>query len=155
MYTTALLPPSTTPHTTFHSTLLLHHSTTIALLLALSLPSNLATQITSSQKAIQRAQASLSRSSRWPLGLLDETRQRINGEEERKLMEKEREVRGAASELRAVQEVVAGEVAGWQEGHVRAGRDAVRGLVRGVVVREKGVLEGMQRALRRLTEGKV
>ena len=40
------------------------------------------------------------------------------------------------------------ELAGWQEGRVKKAREAVRELVRGMVVLEKERLEGMRRALR-------
>lgn len=52
------------------------------------------------------------------------------------------------SELRYTQQTVAGELAGWQDLHGRLGRRAVRGLVEGMVVRERVRLEGMRRAVR-------
>jgi hypothetical protein len=54
-------------------------------------------------------------------------------------------------ELRYTQQVVASELAGWQEWRAREARRAVRDLVRGMVVRERARLEGMERAARRLT----
>lgn len=45
---------------------------------------------------------------------------------------------------------MAGELAGWQELHERMGRKAIKELARGVLVIEKGKLEGMMRAMRRL-----
>jgi hypothetical protein len=53
-------------------------------------------------------------------------------------------------ELRYTQQVVASELAGWQEWRAREARRAVRDLVRGMVVRERARLEGMERAARRL-----
>lgn len=62
------------------------------------------------------------------------------------LMEKET----LGSELRYTQQTVAAELAGWQEEHVRLGRQMLRDLAKGMVVKEKARLEGMRRALREL-----
>ena len=93
---------------------------------------------------------SLSRSTRWPLGLLDETRQRLNEEKEERVRKEKTEVEELGRELRYTWAVVASELAGWQEGHERMARRAVKELVRGMVIRERTVLEGMKRALRKL-----
>lgn len=53
-------------------------------------------------------------------------------------------------ELRYTQQVVAGELAGWQDLHERMGRKAVKEYVKGMVVKERAALDGMLRALRRL-----
>jgi hypothetical protein len=55
-------------------------------------------------------------------------------------------------ELRYSQSVVAAELAGWQEAHGKAGRRAIRELVKGMVVGERARLEGMRRALRKLRD---
>ena len=65
-----------------------------------------------------------------------------------RLSRAQEELRAIGSELRYTQQTVAGELAGWQDLHGRMGRRAVRGLVEGMVVREKGRLEGMRRAVR-------
>lgn len=62
----------------------------------------------------------------------------------------EKEKEGLERELRYSQQVVAGELAGWQEWKVGREREAVRELVRGMVVLEKQRLDGMRRALRAL-----
>lgn len=54
-------------------------------------------------------------------------------------------------ELRYTQQVVAGELAGWQDLHEKMGRKAIRDLARGMLVRERTTLEGMRRALRKLS----
>jgi hypothetical protein len=84
------------------------------------------------------------------LGLLDDTRQRRDGEKEERLRRGEEERRELGKELRYTQQVVAGELAGWQEWRARVARASVRDLVRGMVVAEKARLEGMRRALRKL-----
>lgn len=65
------------------------------------------------------------------------------------------EVNNLSRELRYTQQTVAMELAGWQDLHERMGRRAIRELARGMVVVEKMRLEGMKRALRKLSEVKV
>jgi hypothetical protein len=149
-YFRTLAPTSNPPYTTFHTTLLSIHSTLSALLISLSRPTSLISSITQSTKSLSRNYNSLSRSTRWPLGLLDDTRQRIDREKEEKVRKGEEEREELGKELRYTQQVVASELAGWQEWRAREARKAVRDLARGMVVRERTRLEGIQRALRRL-----
>ena len=65
------------------------------------------------------------------------------------------EVNNLSRELRYTQQTVAMELAGWQDMHERMGRRAIRELARGMVVVEKMRLEGMKRALRKLSEVRV
>lgn len=81
---------------------------------------------------------------------MDDTRQRLNEEKEDKARRTKGEADELSKELRYTQQVVAGELAGWQELHEKMGRRAVKELVRGMVVLEKTRLEGMRRALRKL-----
>lgn len=81
---------------------------------------------------------------------MDEARQRIDREKEERVRKGEEERVELEKELRYTQQVVASELAGWQEWRVKTARRAVRDLVRGMVVRERARLEGMERALRRL-----
>lgn len=152
-YVVILAPTTTSPYTTFHSSFLSVHSTIIGMLLSLSRPTSLISSITTARKAIERSYSSLSRSTRWPLGLLDETRQRLNEEKEEKVKRGKEEVLDAGKELRYTQGVVAGELAGWQDLHEKMGRRAIRELARGMVVKERTALERMQRALRKLKAG--
>jgi len=84
------------------------------------------------------------------LGLLDDTRQRIDREKEEKVRRSEEDIRSEKKELRYTQQVVAGELAGWQEWRAKTARRAVRELVKGMVVQERTRLEGIQRALRKV-----
>ena len=149
-YVQTLAPSTATPHMAFHSSILSIHSTIIAMLLALSRPTSLISSITTSRKAIERSYNSLSRSTRWPLGLLDETRQRLNEEKEDKVRKTKDEVDELSRELRYTQQVVASELAGWQDMHEKMGRKAIRDLARSMLIRERTTLEGMQRAMRKL-----
>jgi len=63
------------------------------------------------------------------------------------------EVEETGRELRYTQQVVAAELAGWQDLHEKMGRKAVRDLARSMVVRERATLEGLRRAVRRLKVG--
>ncbi|PBP24502.1 VPS9 domain protein [Diplocarpon rosae] len=149
-YVQCLNPPSTSPYTAFHFAILEIHSTVIAMLLSLSRPTSLISSINSSRKAIERNFNSLSRSTRWPLGLLDETRQRLNEEKEDKMRRTKEEADELGRELRYTQQVVAGELAGWQDLHEKMGRKAIRDLARGMLIKERTTLQGMQRAIRKL-----
>lgn len=149
-YVQTLAPSSSSPYTAFHSTILAIHSTIIAMLLSLSRPTSLISSINTSRKAIERSYNSLSRSTRWPLGLLDETRQRLNEEKEDKVNRTKEEAEEVGRELRYTQQVVAAELAGWQDLHEKMGRRAIRELARGMLIHERTTLEGMQRAMRKL-----
>ena len=125
------------------------------MLLSLSRPTSLISSINTSHKAIERSYNSLSRSTRWPLGLLDETRQRLNEEKEDKVRRTREEAEELGRELRYTQQVVASELAGWQDLHEKMGRRAIRELANGMLIRERTTLEGMERAIRRLKKGTI
>lgn len=74
----------------------------------------------------------------------------MNEEKAERVRKAKTEIEETGRELRYTQQVVAGELAGWQEMHERLGRRAVRELARGMVVRERVVLEGLRRALRKV-----
>jgi hypothetical protein len=152
-YALTMAPTNSNPYITFHGTYLALQSTIQALLSALSRPPSLITQISQARKAVERNYSSMSRSARWPLGLLDETRQRMNDEKEEKARRSQEEVDNLSRELRYTQQVVAGELAGWQDLHEKMGKRAIREFARGMVVQERMRLEGMLRGLRRLREG--
>jgi hypothetical protein len=120
------------------------------MLLSLSRPTSLILSINASRKAIERSYNSLSRSTRWPLGFLDETRQRLNEEKEEKVKRTKEEAEELGREFRYTQQVVAGELAGWQDLHEKMGRKAIRDLARSMLIKERTALEGMRRAMRKL-----
>lgn len=120
------------------------------MLLSLSRPTTLIQSINTSRKSIERSYSSLSRSTRWPLGLLDETRQRLNEEKEEKVRKTQEECEEVGRELRYTQQVVASELAGWQDLHEKMGKKALRELAKGMIIRERTALEGMTRAMRKL-----
>lgn len=151
-YVRTLLPLQSSPTQTLHNTLLAIQSTMTAMLAALARPPHIVAQIQASRRSIERSYSSLSRSTRWPLGLLDETRQRLNEEKEEKAREKQKEADDLGRELRYTQQVVASELAGWQDMHEKLGRRAIKDFARGMVVLERERLAGLHRAMRKLKE---
>lgn len=151
-YVRALSPTTASPYAIFHSSFLALQSTIDAILTALTRPPRLINQINHAKKTVDKNFSSISRSTRWPLGLLDDTRQRLNEEREGRARAGQAEVDNLSRELRYTQQTVAMELAGWQDMHERMGRRAIRELARGMVVVEKMRLEGMRRALRKLKE---
>ncbi|KAI0025589.1 VPS9 domain-containing protein [Xylariomycetidae sp. FL0641] len=145
-----LMPPASSPPQMLHSEFLALQSTIQAMLAALARPPQLIAQITAARRAAERSYSSLSRSTRWPLGLLDETRQRMNDEREERARRAEQEADARARELRDAQTTVASELAGWQVLHERAGRRAVKDFARGMLIQERERLAGLRRALRRV-----
>ena len=78
------------------------------------------------------------------MGLLDG----LQGDAAGKLDEERKKLEETGKELRYTQQTVAGELAGWQDGHARMGRRAVRAFAEKMVVRERDRLERMRRAVR-------
>lgn len=74
----------------------------------------------------------------------------MDREKEEKLKKAEEEREDLGRELRYTQQVVASELAGWQEWRAKTARRAVKDLARNMVVQERARLESMKRALRRL-----
>ena len=130
-------------------------STIFAILSSLSRPHSLITSLLTIQKAIDRHTNSLRRSDRWPLGLLDDTRKGVHADAEARAEKSREELRGVACELTYTQQVVAGELAAWQDLHLKLGKRAIRALAERTVVRERDRLEGMKRALRAIHRGTV
>ncbi|KAI9894361.1 MAG: hypothetical protein M1814_003117 [Vezdaea aestivalis] len=152
----AFSPPSTSPHTSLHASLLTTLSTLKAVSKSLTRPSVLITNMHLLTQQITKHTSSARRADRWPLdlnlglGLLDETRARLQAEAEKKA-EDAREARDTLGrEIEASRVVVAAELAGWQAGHAKEGRRVVRAFVVEMVVREREVLAGMRRAVRAL-----
>ncbi|KAH9823704.1 Vacuolar sorting protein 9 (VPS9) domain [Teratosphaeria destructans] len=132
-YTKTLTPTEASPIHALYYALHSTQSTSTALQLALNRPTYLIGSMTAAQRGITRSLDSLSRSHR---------------EAEEKAERGRRELAALGAELRFTQQTVAGELAVWQEEHVRSGREGLRRLARESLVRERARLEGMRRALR-------
>ncbi|KAJ3532537.1 hypothetical protein NM208_g8396 [Fusarium decemcellulare] len=151
-YVRSIVPTQSNAQTVLHSTLLALQSTVQALLASLSRPPSIISQMRAAKREADRNYNSLNKS-RWPLGLLDDTRQRLYDEKEERARKSREEAANLAKELRYTQQTVAGELAGWQELHDKMGRRAIREFARGMVVQERMKLEGMMRALRKIRTG--
>jgi hypothetical protein len=75
----------------------------------------------------------------------------LNEEKEDKARRAKEEEEGLGRELRYTQQVVAAELAGWQDLHGKMGRRAIRDLAKAVLTKERAALEGMKRAMRKLS----
>ncbi|KAK0656625.1 hypothetical protein B0T16DRAFT_315426 [Cercophora newfieldiana] len=155
IYVHHLAPSQSSPHAAFFATFLALFANVEAVLKALARPPQTIARITAIRREAERNYNSLNRSSRWPLGLLDDTRQRMNEEREEKARKNERDAEMLCRELRYTQQTVASELAGWRDMHERMGRKAIRDLARGMVTVERMRLEGIKRALRRVREVEV
>ncbi|KID86392.1 VPS9 domain protein [Metarhizium guizhouense ARSEF 977] len=149
-YVRAMAPTQASPQAMLHNTLMAIQSTVQALLSSLARPTTLISQITAAKRDADRNDSSAGRSSRWVLGLLDETRQRIQDGREKRAKKYREEAEYLSRELRYTQQTVAGELAGWQDMHEKMGRRAIREFARAMVVQERTRLDGMVRALRKV-----
>lgn len=149
-YVRAMAPTQSSPQAMLHTTLLAVQSTVQAMLSSLSRPATLISQITAAKREADRNENSVGRASRWPLGLLDETRQRMQDGKEQRARKSRQEAENLSRELRYTQQTVAAELAGWQDMHEKMGRRAIRDFARGMVVQERMRLDGMMRALRKV-----
>jgi hypothetical protein len=133
----ALAPTQLSAQAALHTNLLAMQSTIQALLSALARPTSLIEQMSTAKREAERSLGSAGKSSRWALGLLDDTRQRANDEKGQKARRLTEEVRTLSKELRYTQQTVASELAGWQNMHERMGRRAIREFARGMLVQER------------------
>jgi ankyrin repeat protein len=153
--------PASSPLSIYTSSLTSFQSTILAVQTSLTRPSNLITQITSAQRSLEKNRNILINNSaprKGPFNIhlpgAEESRVKSMQDSERKIMEAEVEVDRLGRELRYTQEVVLGELAGWTSWREEWGRQEIKRLVRGSVVKEREKLRGMQRVLRNLKEGR-
>jgi hypothetical protein len=152
-YTKTLTQSESSPLAGFYYNMHAISSTITAILTALNRPSSLITSMSATQKMVDRHHLSMRRSDRWPLGLLDDARSRMQRDAQDKMEKAVDELNGFGKELRYTQQVVAGELASWQESRVEWGRSSLRELAKKMVISEKARLECMRRAVRELGLG--
>ncbi|KAF2120474.1 hypothetical protein BDV96DRAFT_538625 [Lophiotrema nucula] len=152
-YTKTLTQSEANPMAGFYYSMLAISSTINAVLGALNRPSSLITQMSTTQKAVDRHHLSIRRSDRWPLGLLDDARSRVQRDAQEKMDRAAEELAGLGRELRYTQQIVASELASFQDERVAMGRKALKELAKKMVVTEKARLESMKRAVRGLGLG--
>lgn len=149
-YTKTLGQTEFSPLTEFFYNMSAIHMSTTAVLAALNRPSTLIASMAATQKSIDRHMQSLRRSDRWPLGLLDETRHRLQRDAAGKAEKSLSELQSLGRELRYTQQTVAGELASYQDEKAKVGRRACKELARRMVVLERDRLASMRRAIRNL-----
>jgi hypothetical protein len=154
-YTKTLAQSEAGPIAGFYYNMHAISSTINAILVALNRPSTLISSMSATQKMVDRHHLSMRRSDRWPLGLLDDARSRMQRDAQEKMEKAADELSVFGKELRYTQQVVAGELASWQESRVEWGRSTLREFAKKMVVSEKARLESMKRAVRELGIGKV
>lgn len=152
-YTSTLRQSEASPMAGFYYSMHAISSTIAAILTALSRPSTIINSMSNAQKAIDRHNLSVRRSDRWPLGLLDDARSRVQRDAQVKMDKSKVELEDLGRELRYTQQVVAQELASWQENRVATGRSALKELARKMVVVERARLDSMKRAIRDLGIG--
>lgn len=152
-YTKTLTQSEASPLAGFYYSIHAISSTINAILSALNRPSTLINSMSATQKAVDRHSLSMRRSDRWPLGLLDDARSRMQRDAQEKMERATEELSGLGKELRYTQQVVAQELASWQENRVDMGRRALKEFARKMVVTERARLESMRRAVRELGIG--
>lgn len=151
-YAKCLSQPDFSPITEFYYAMHSISTTSAAMLSALSRPSDLISRIGTARKAVDKAATSLKRASdrsNWPrplgLQLLDDARTRSQKEAAVKMDKALEEQLALGRELRYTQQVVAGELAGWQDQRAKMGKQACLALATRMVVAEKERLAGMKR----------
>lgn len=126
-----------------------------ALLKALSRPSLLIGSLAAQRATIAKHAASLRRAQAWPsaiagLGLLDAQQK----DAEAKVDKARREMDMLGRELRYTQTTVASEFAGWQDGHAKSVRAALKEWVKTMRDSERARLVAMERARRGILKAK-
>ncbi|KAK5168252.1 uncharacterized protein LTR77_006821 [Saxophila tyrrhenica] len=156
-YTKTLIPTEASPMASFYYNLHSVHSSSNAIQDALDRPAYLIGSMSQAQRTIDRSMGSISRSNRWTpnIGLFDDAKKQVAHDAWAKTAKARVELESLGCELRYTQQTVAGELAGWQEEHVRSGKEMLRKFAGDTVVRERARLEGMQRALREVRKGGV
>ncbi|KAL5615575.1 uncharacterized protein BROUX77_001412 [Berkeleyomyces rouxiae] len=150
LYVKAMSPLEGNANLTLHSTFIALQNTIDALLRALDRPPALVSRIRSAQRAMERNYNSIGKATRWPLGILDEAWHRENDEREAKAHKSRDELLNLGRELRDCQQVVAGELAGWQELHARIVKKAIRDYAGAIVLQERERMNALVRSIRKI-----
>lgn len=139
------------PLVQFLTALTSSHSTTTAVLNALSRPGKLISNLNTEIRGLTRAHSSLASSSlprKFNFPGLEESRQKSMRDLEHKISESTAEAEQLEKEISWNKDVVVGELAGWTSWREQVGRDAIRAFVKTTLVREKERGRGLERCLR-------
>ncbi len=150
--------PASSPLQNYVCSLQSFQSTIVAVQSALLKPSALIDRITATQKAVEKDRSNLANNSIPRKGLLknvnlpfpgtEESRLKAMRDTEKKILDRGALVERMGRELRYTNEIVVGELAGWNDWRERWGQEEMKRVVRLTVVREKERLRAMVRALR-------
>lgn len=157
-YVKTLSQSDSAPIVEFTYELLALASAASAIFVALGRPKNLMGSMTACHRAISRHRhQTTKRSDRWPLGLLEVTRQTMRQESDEKIHKAESQLMTLGKELRYTQQIIANELGGWEEARVKIARSALKKLAQRTVIVERARLDGLKRAMRELrpNEGNV
>lgn len=132
-------------------------NTTAAILLSLSRPLSIMSDLTSTNRAISRSRSSLISSSlprKFNINLpgFEESRQKSVRDLEQKVRDGETASARLAKEVSWNKDVVVSELAGWTTWRERVGREAIRAFVKDTLVREKERGKRMERCLHSVRE---
>jgi Vacuolar sorting protein 9 (VPS9) domain/Ankyrin repeats (many copies)/PX domain len=148
-------PPESSPLLALVKGFTSFHSTILAIQTALTRPSILIMRIDDAKRNLSRDRQNLNSQSlprKFQFPGTEVTRIRGMRELVNKIVESERLVEQLGKELRYTREIVVGELAGWTEWREKVGRQAIRGFVAAMVVREREGGKGLERCLRSLRE---
>ncbi|KAK5130212.1 hypothetical protein LTR08_002297 [Meristemomyces frigidus] len=151
-YSKTLVPTEASPWAGLYYSLHSVQSTSTAIQVALNRPAYLIGSMSQAQRNIDRSLGSISRTNRWTpnIGLFEDSKRAVAVEAWEKAAKGRGELESLGCELRYTQQTVAGELAAWQDEHVRAGRAMLKRFAKESVVKERARLEGMKRALREI-----
>ncbi|OAX85241.1 hypothetical protein ACJ72_00363 [Emergomyces africanus] len=144
------------PLVQFLTALTSSHSTTAAVLNALSRPGKLISNLNTEIRGLTRAHSSLASSSlprKFTFPGLEESRQKSMRDLEHKILESTAEAEQLEKEISWNKDVVVGELAGWTTWREKVGRAAIRAFVKTTLVREKERGKGLERCLRSVKGG--
>lgn len=132
-------------------------NTTEAVLISLSRPLSIMSDLTSTNRAISRSRSSLISSSlprKFNINLpgFEESRQKSVRDLEQKIRDGETASARLAKEVSWNKDVVVSELAGWTTWRERVGREAIRAFVKDTLVREKERGKRMERCLHSVRE---
>ena len=134
-------------------------NTTAAILISLSRPGSLISDLQSTNRTIARNRSSLLSSSlprKFNINLpgFEESRQKSARDFQHKIQDGEAQASRLAREVTWNKDVVVGELAGWTTWREKVGRDAIRAFVKDTLVREKERGKRLERCLRSVREAK-
>jgi hypothetical protein len=156
-YSKALQTSEASPLAGLYYALHAIQSSSSAIQVATNRPTYLIGSMAQAQRAIDRSKSSISRSNRWTpnIGIFEDAKRAVAMEAWDKAAKARSELETLGCELAYTQQTIAGELAAWQDEHVKSGRATLKKLAKESIVRETARLEGMKRALREIQKVRI